>query len=79
MRGPPDEQDYTSRLPKKRLLIKPAPGDYHEGKQSIHHHHTGQSDDKKGDHIDDVLDQRHSLISASWVVLRLSPRQEQQG
>ena len=44
MRGPPDEQDYTSRLPKKRLLIKPVPGDYHEGKQSIHHHHAGQSE-----------------------------------
>lgn len=76
MRGPPDEQHDPSSLPKKCSLIKPAPGDYHEGKQSIHHHHTGQSDDKKGDHIDDVLDQRRFLIAVSSVARRLSPRHE---
>mgnify|MGYP000697567531 FL=1 len=76
MRGPPDEYHDPSSLPKKCALIQPAPGDNHEGKQSIHHHHTGQSEDQKGDHIDDVLDQRRSLIAVSSVVLRLSPRQE---
>lgn len=79
MRGPPDEQPYTCRLPKKRLLIKPVPGDYHEGKQSIHHHHAGQSEDQKGDHIDDGLDQRQSLIPDSSAVLRSPRRQERQG
>ncbi len=79
MRGPPDEYHDPSSLPKKCALIKPAPGDYHEGKQSIHHHHTGQSDDKKSDDINDVLDQRGSLIAVSSVARRLSPRHEQQG
>lgn len=65
MRGPPDEQHYASSLPKKCALIKPAPGNYHEGKQSIHNNHAGQSEDKKGDHIEDVLNQRRSLIAVS--------------